>query len=125
MDDRSRYLICGFVIISAATAFFGYNKLFVERDFIVNNITKCNPQLERCFTWCEGGECEKNYYKKIIKNARNIPVCNGALEQCEPLFCIVGEEGCEITSCSEGVLEDGEACTDPINFQVKEIEPVI
>src|SRR3989344_6771220 len=100
MDKKSAYLIYGLILIFVASAFWGYRVFFVERNFIVGSTTVCAPAVESCFMWCEEGECEEDYYKKITKKAYNIPVCNEALEACEPLVCEPGEEDCEVVYCS-------------------------
>lgn len=118
MDKKSVYLLWGFVLFAVAVSYWGYRVFFVERNFIVQSITTCDPQAESCFVWCEEGKCEEDYYKKIIKNARNIPVCNGAIEECEPLICEPEETSCEIISCTSESVEEGERCTNPLDFVV-------
>lgn len=121
MDKKSKYLIFGFIFIFAVVAYWDYRIFFIERDFVVNSTTECNPQTESCFVLCDGGECETNYYAKITKRAYNIPICNEAVENCNPLICEQDEVGCEIVYCSESSVQDNEMCTNPKDFQVKEI----
>ena len=116
MDKKSKYLIYGLTIIFALSALRGYQVFFIERDFVVESTTESNPQIESCFMFCEAGECEEDYYKKIIKRAHNIPTCNEVLEECEPLACEPGETGCETISCSNEFVEEGERCTNPLDF---------
>lgn len=96
----------------------------MERNFIVESTTVCDPAVESCFMWCEVGVCEEDYYKKITKRAYNISMCNEALEECEPLVCEPDEEDCEITYCSGDTVQDQEVCTNPENFQTEGVEPV-
>src|SRR3989344_9040705 len=111
MDKKSKYLIGGFVLICALSAYFGYRTFFIERNFVVENTTECNPSIEICFIWCEE-KCEENYYKKISKKAYNISLCEDSLE-CKALICEPGEIDCKITYCSEDTVEKNEICTNP------------
>lgn len=113
MDRKSKYLLWGFVFLTIAVAGWGYRTFFIERDFIVQSTTVCDPQTEICFMRCEGDVCVNDYYKKIIKNARNIPVCNETIKKCEPLICESGEIDCKIISCSSESVEEEERCTSP------------
>ena len=116
MDKKSKYLLLVFAALAVAVVFFGYRTFFIERDFIVRNTIPCDPQTEVCFMSCTDDVCEEDYYKKIIKNAKNIPLCNPAVGECEPLVCEPREEDCEIVSCSSESVEEGEICTNPLNF---------
>jgi len=119
MDKRSSYLFWGFILLVIVVAGWGYRAFFIERDFVVYSTTACNPQTEICFVWCEDDVCEEDYYKKIVKNAKNIPLCYEAVEECEPLACEPEETGCEIISCSSDSVEEGEECTNPLNFMTE------
>lgn len=119
MDKRSEYLLWGFGLLTFAVALWGYHSIFIERDFIVQSITVCDPQTEICFMQCTDNACEEEYYKKISKSAKNIPVCNGVMEACAPLACEPGELNCEITLCASDSVEEGERCTNPYNFMMK------
>lgn len=123
MDVKSKYLFSGFMLLVVVISYWGYRVFFVERNFMVQSTTTCDPQAESCFVWCEDGKCEEDYYKKIMKRAYNIPVCNEALEECEPLVCETDEIGCEIMYCSGDTLQDNEKCTNPRDFQIENIEP--
>ena len=120
MDRKSKYLIWGFTLIFVLSVGWGYKNFIVDRNFVINSTTECDPYAESCFVWCEDGVCEEDYYKKIAKKAVTIPVCNPAEEECEPLSCGLGEEGCAITLCSAETVEEGEACTNLLDFQVSE-----
>jgi hypothetical protein len=117
MDRKSTYLICLLALLGVVVAGWGYHTYFLERDFIVHTTTECDPETEACFMWCGDGECEQDYYKKIDKNARYIPVCDSYATECEPLSCGAGEADCKVTWCSSETIEDGEVCTDPSDFQ--------
>ena len=122
MDKKSKYLIFGLTLISVVSLYWNYRVFFVERDFLVDSTTTCDPAVEICFMWCEEGECEEEYYKKITKRAYNIPVCNAAQEECESLVCEMDEEDCTIVYCAVDTVQDQEVCTNPEDF--KTVEPV-
>lgn len=122
MDRKSKYLIWAFVLLVIAAALWGYKAFIIDRNFVINTTTECDPSIESCFMWCEEGECEEDYYKKITKNASNTPVCNDAVEECEPLACGPDEADCEVIQCSVEELEEGEICTNPLDFQIEEPE---
>ncbi len=120
MDKKSKYLIFGLVLVFAVSVYWNYRVFFVERNFVVDSTTICDPKIESCFMWCEGGECETDYYAKITKRAYTIPICNEALEECEPLVCETDETECEITYCSGDTVQDNEVCTNSRDFQIEE-----
>lgn len=117
MDKKSIYLICGLILVLTASVYWGYRVFFIERDFIVESITTCDPKTESCFMSCDVGECDTEYYKKITKKAYTIPVCNEAIETCEPLICENGEPDCTIEYCSLDTAQEGEVCTNLADFE--------
>ena len=119
MDRKSRLLLTFFLLVVGTVVYFGYQKFFVELNFVLESTIECDPRFESCFVWCED-ECEENYYKKIAKKAYNVPACSNIFE-CEPPICELGEEECEITTCSEETVEVGEICTNPIDFQMEDV----
>lgn len=116
MDKKSIYLLWAFFLIVIGTAYMGYRTMFVERDFVVHSTTECDPTVEPCFKWCDEEGCEEDYYKKIVKKGYNIPICNEATQECEPLACEEGEPDCEILSCTDATVDEGEICTNPRDF---------
>ena len=124
VDRKSKYLIYSFTFIFAVSAYLGYRIFLVERNFVVDSTTVCDPQINRCFVSCDAGKCDTDYYAKITKKAYNIQVCNENTEKCEPLVCSPGEQGCKITYCSESITQDNESCTDTKDFQIDKSAPV-
>jgi hypothetical protein len=117
MDKKSKILMWVFVgalIISVGATYYRY---VVKRDYIIFAHAPCDPEMESCFYYpCEEGDTECSpadveYYKKINKKAYNIELCDSESPDCQPLVCQENEADCEIISCSEDVLEDGEACS--------------
>lgn len=113
MEKKQKYLaaiLIGFFLFSILAKYYHF---IVERDFMVTSTVSCNPSIENCFIYeCIDGEaCDEAPYKYIEKNARNAPECNPYTEEsCPELFCEPEEVGCEVTLCSEDILEDGESC---------------
>ncbi len=100
------------VLVSICITYYLYE---VKKDYLVYVNIDCDPSSERCFYIpCEDEQCSKDieYYKKISKKAYNIDNCDLSLPDCKPMYCLDGEGGCLITSCSEDVLEPGEVCTN-------------
>lgn len=122
MDKKSTYLLSSLALIFIASVYWNYQVFFIQRDFIVDSTTTCDPRAESCFMSCDAGECGTDYYAKITKRAYNIPVCNGAIEECESLICTPNEPDCEIIFCSEKTLQEDEACTSPEDFKTDGME---
>ncbi len=119
MDKKSKILLwifAGALIISVGVTYYRY---VVKRDYIIFAHTECDPKTESCFyTPCEDGaenDCgaEIEYYKKINKKAFNIELCDIEQPDCKPLVCKDGEKDCEIISCSDATLGEGESCSTP------------
>jgi hypothetical protein len=116
MDKKSKILIWVFVIaliISVGTTYYRY---VIKRDYIIFAHVECDPKTESCFyAPCEGMDCpaeaDIEYYKKINKKAFNIELCDSESPDCKPLVCQLNEADCEITSCTEENVEDGESCS--------------
>lgn len=111
MDKKSVYLLCGLILVLTAFVYLSYRVFFIERNFLVESATACDPEIQSCFMYCDAGECKEDYYAKITKKAYNIPVCNEAVEECEPLICEDGELDCKIKYCSLDTAQEGEVCT--------------
>lgn len=112
---KSGYLLVILLIILISSAVYKYWVFVAQRNFIITSEISCDPSEESCFVWdCtpeEDPECDREPYKYISKNAKNIAVCDPYGEQeCEELFCSPEEAECEITTCSEDELGDGEIC---------------
>ena len=114
MDNKSKVLIVVFFTLVVVLSVWKFYVYVIKKDFIVTNYISCDPVYESCFVAdCEEGddECDTEPYKKIEKNAKNIPFCDkNNVENCAELNCEEGENDCVITNCSEDVLEDGEKC---------------
>jgi len=117
MDKKSKILIVIFFALVVILAVWKFYVFVVKKDFIITNHISCDPTYESCFaTICEEGdtECDTEPYKKIEKNAKNIPLCDkNDPTNCEELTCGQSEPDCVIILCSEETSEDGEKCTEP------------
>jgi len=116
-----------FFFAIAAAVTFTFCKYFILRDYDITAEADCDPESEKCFIWecdpeasdesekCTGDpETDIWYYKIIKKNASLIPACDSALEECETLSCLIGED-CEETLCEDGNEEKIE-CNDPAKY---------
>lgn len=128
MDKKSKILMWIFVgalIISVGVTYYRY---VVKRDYIIFAHAPCDQTIESCFyTPCEEGDTEcvpadVEYYKKINKKAFNIELCDSENPECQPLVCQPNEKDCEITSCSEDNIEEGEACSVASSTTVISVE---
>lgn len=116
----------GAIILSAVFAFYRYQ---VQGDFIVKAQAPCDPATEFCFIAvcdpleeeCSGiVEQDTSYYKILYRNARNIPECAVESEEgCDAaLTCWKGESDCQLLQCDPEDVLEGDACTNPEDFQV-------
>lgn len=87
-----------------------YQGYLVDRDFILQTTTSCDPGTAACFvSACLPGaapDCEP--YAKVEVLAHDAPAC---LEEhaCAAFTC-QGRLDCSVSYCSEAALEDGERC---------------
>ena len=133
---NSRILIVVFVIVTTISIGLSFFRFFILRDYPLQSQIECDPTTEACFVYhCDATveECtgdpvvDTSYYKLIDRNAKNIPLCDPANEDCVPLECQENEVGCVITLC-DASLEDGSECSDPeaynmLNAPVEVLEP--
>ena len=129
LDKKSKilFVIIGLLIVgSVAVTYWRY---MVERDYIVQAQTDCDPEVENCFIWecdpdsteegeaCTGDEEEDIWYYKIIRrNAKNIPLCDPNNEECTALVCEENEAECSEELCAEDNVPEGEYCNDPEQY---------
>lgn len=139
MDKQSKIFFIAFFLLIAGSVGATYYRYIVAHDYIVQAEAECDPYTEACFIYvCDpeaGEECtgdpveDTSYYKLITRNAKNIPLCDPAEEDCEALMCPEGEAECEITLCDPATAEDGTECNDPDAYTLEnpleeEEEPV-
>lgn len=133
MDTKSKILfwvVATLIVLSISASYYRY---MVLHDYIVEAQIDCDPQLENCFVWqCDieiDGECSEDpeqniwYYKYLYRNAKNIPLCDPADEQCTALTCPDGEAECEYVTCTPETLLEYEVqseCSNPSDFQEEE-----
>lgn len=125
MNRKSKVFFLVFfsiIIGSMATTYYRY---MVVRDYIVQAEAECDPYTETCFIYvcdpsadeeCTGDPVEDtSYYKIIQRNAKNIPMCDPAAEECDALVCPAGEADCEMMMCDPTQELEG-TCSDPIAY---------
>ena len=105
-----------FLLLVAVLVFsvvgFRYYEYVVNRNFIINVYTACNPSTEQCFVSdCSPEDdlsCPNGPYKKIEIRDADAPQC---LEEHTCTNFICGDiASCTATYCSEENLEEGESC---------------
>ncbi len=125
MDRKSKILIFIFVLLLIGSVGLTLYKYWTK-DYQIYGFAPCDPQIESCFYYpCEesGDSCssdEIDYYKKVEKTASNVELCDPNNDNCNPLVCDENEIGCHTVLCSEGVLEEGEVCSEIINNENNE-----
>lgn len=125
MDRKSSILIIVFFLVLAGSIGATYYRVAVARDYTIIGQIDCDPTTEKCFIYecdpeteeCTGDPEEDTwYYKKINRQAFNIPLCDPNDENCEALVCPEGEEDCSETLCSDQTIDEGEVCSDPDEY---------
>lgn len=126
MDKKSKIFFVVFFFLIATSIGATYYRYFILRDYMITAQAECDPYTEACFIWsCDPdteGECTGDpeediaYYKNISRNARNIPLCNPADEDCEALVCPSGEADCTLTLCDADTVTEGVTCNDPVAY---------
>lgn len=125
MNRKSKVFFLVFFSVIVGSMAVTYYRYMVVRDYIVQAETPCDPYTETCFMYvcdpsadeeCTGDPVEDtSYYKIIQRNAKNIPMCDPAAEECDALVCPAGEADCDIMMCDPTQELEG-TCSDPIVY---------
>lgn len=125
MNRKSKVFLLVFFSIIVGSMATTYYRYMVVRDYIVRAETPCDPYTETCFVYvcdssadeeCTGDPVEDtSYYKIIQRNAKNIPMCDPAAEECDALVCPAGEADCEMMMCDPTQELEG-TCSDPVVY---------
>ena len=114
MNKKTKYFIYFAILITLVVIFYGYQQYIVDKNFLIDVNTVCNPKTENCFVSdCSpktDSECDITPYKKIEVLDIYAPKC---LEEhnCSVFSCDnKNESDCSVTYCSSDTLEDGEKC---------------
>ena len=95
---------------------YRYYQYIIQKNFILEVNTICNPQIENCFDAIDDLSFGQNPYEKVSVLAKYAPKC---LEEhnCEGFSCQAGLDTnfCLITYCSDETKVDGEECTNQNN----------
>ena len=118
MDKAPKGFLFLILLITLIVVFYRYQQYVVDKNFILNVNTVCDPNIENCFTAdCLPGtdsECDTTPYKKVKILDRYAPKC---LEEhnCSSFSCEKYNSNCYVTYCSPDTLENGEKCLESIN----------
>jgi hypothetical protein len=119
MDIKSKIIFIVLVIGIAISVWQTYDRIYVERDYMISAEIDCDPEVNSCYVWVdeegEYGEVgEVWYYALISKKASSFSICNPHREECEDeLYCADDEEDCEVYYCEPEEVGDGEECAGP------------
>jgi len=132
MDKKSKILIAVFLVLIAISVGVTYWRIMIQKDYVVEAQTDCDPYEEECFLWecdpestvegeaCTGDPEEDSWYFKVVRrNASKIPLCDPETDEtCDPWTCEEGEKDCEEEFCTEENMEDqyASACNDPVAY---------
>jgi len=129
MDKKSKIFFLVFFLFIALSVGATYYRFMVQHDYMIKAEADCDPYTESCFVYtCDpvvDGECtgdplaDTSYYKLIDRNAKNIPLCDPADENCTALVCGEGESDCSYTLCNPATATEGEACNDPTTYALE------
>lgn len=93
----------------------GYQRFFVERDYVVQYEFACDPSIEYCFvSECldqEDAECETRYYSVGMKKASDLfTACGHSIEGCDSVTtCQSDDSYCEMSTCDPAI----DSCAGP------------
>jgi hypothetical protein len=118
------FLITGGAILLTVLAAF--TRFVIIRDFIIKAEADCDPLNEACFVYhcdpeleeCSEDPADDTYYFKVLRrNARYLPDCDPADENCPALICPAGEKDCSFVYCNEERAAFYEVeCGDPETY---------
>ncbi|MEI8096596.1 MAG: hypothetical protein WCG73_00605 [Candidatus Moraniibacteriota bacterium] len=132
MDKKSRIFFLVFFLLILSSVVVTYCKIVILRDYMIVADATCDPYTERCFvaecdsttTTCTGDPAQDtSYFKRISRNAQNIPLCDPAAEGCDALVCPSYETDCSYTLCDPTTAKDGEICNDPSAYTLE--KPIV
>jgi hypothetical protein len=104
MKKEDITLIIIFSLASVVTMFFGFDKIMIDKDFLVYMHAPCRIESgNSCF------QTESELYHKVYRKAYYVDFCHKT-DLCDVFSCKEDEQGCEEIFCSEDLLEEGERC---------------
>lgn len=120
MKKRNLTLLIVWIALMGISLALTFRTYILQEDFKVLAITACDPEKETCFVYHCDSENPDNavdmcaqvedkttlYYTYILKKKSLTPSCDAREENCEPLTCETGEEGCGKVICSDQSLQD-------------------
>lgn len=111
------YFIAVIILIILLIGSYRYYQYMVERNFVIEVNTICDPQKDTCFSATDDLSYGQNPYEKLTLTARYVSQC---LEEhtCNSFSCprvLEKSSICEVTYCSDDTKIDGEECVGPTN----------
>lgn len=112
MDVFGKILMSCVLIALAIIFWYRYEEYLLRQNFLVNAFVPCNPSLGTCFiSDCspeDDPSCDTEPYMKATLPANEAPLC--VLNHTCNSFSCDGLASCEITTCDDSSIEDGETC---------------
>lgn len=132
MDKKSAIFLTVFVSLLVISVGITFIRIYVQKDYVIQNQIDCDPYTEKCFIWecdpqssVEGEACTGDpemdiwYYAVAQRKAYMIPDCDPNDENCVPFECLDGEKDCNVTFCDETTKEEqGVECNDPVQYSI-------
>ena len=132
MDKKSAIFLTVFVSLIVISVGITFVRIYIQKDYIIQNQIDCDPTVDACFIWeCdpesteEGEACTGDpemdiwYYAVAQRKAYMIPDCDPNDENCLPFECLEGEKDCSVTFCDETTKEEqGVECNDPVQYNI-------
>ena len=132
MDKKSAIFLTVFVSLIVISVGITFIRIYVQKDYIIQNQIDCDPTVDACFIWecdpestVEGEACTGDpemdiwYYAVAQRKANMIPDCDPNDENCLPFDCGEEEKDCSITLCDETTKEEqGVECNDPVQYNI-------
>ena len=126
MKRKSFLVVAVFFLIVFIVVLASFLKLYFLQKYWIEFQAPCDPESEVCFVYvcdpeseeCTGDPEQDTYYYKIIRRiASDTPTCDPNDEDCGALSCEgISENLCQVTYCTEDVLEEWQTCTSPEDF---------
>lgn len=133
MDKKSKIFLVVFFLLIVGSVGATYWRIFVKKNYIIENQVDCDPYVDACFIWecdpestVEGEACTGDeeadiwYYQIARRKAFNIPLCDPEKDDtCDPWTCAEDEKDCETIFCSDDNKGEQEAeCNDPVQYSI-------
>ena len=114
--NKNSILLYSLLFIFLISLGFGYYRVYISKDFLIQVHTPCDTKMNSCFVEsCQDGliNCkEGSFYEEITKKASNIfRQCGDEISDCK-ITCEPGEIDCSVNFCEPSA---DNTCSDSTN----------